>query len=43
MGCRAPDPDPDPRDCPPAVGIEVVDRAAGGGGGGGGAWEALWL
>jgi hypothetical protein len=36
MGCRAPV--PDPRDCPPAVGIEVMDLAAlGGGGGGGGA------
>jgi hypothetical protein len=36
MGCNAPV--PDPRDCPPAVGIEVMDLAAlGGGGGGGGA------
>lgn len=39
MGCRAPD--PDPIEWPPAVGMEVVERAAGGGGGGGGAWEAL--
>jgi hypothetical protein len=34
MGCNAPV--PDPSDCPPAVGIEVIDLAALGGGGGGG-------
>jgi hypothetical protein len=40
MGCNAPE--LDPRDWPPAVGIEVVDLAAlgGAGGGGGGAWDA---